>query len=117
MKTEMTLRNMRFYAFHGVMPHEKRVGGSYEVTLHLKVDFADACETDCLDDTLNYAALYDLVKKEMDVPSQLIEHVAGRIYSQIKETYPAVESLSVTVAKLHPPVGGVMESAEVTLAD
>lgn len=115
MMTEMTLRNMRFFAFHGVLPHEKKVGGEYRVTLHLKVDFSRACDTDRLEDTLNYAALYDLVKREMDVPSQLIEHVAGRILSKIGDCYPETEFLSVTVAKLDPPVGGAMEAAEVTL--
>lgn len=115
MKTKMTLHNMHFYAFHGVMPHERIVGGEYRVTLHLEADFSAACTSDQLEDTLNYAGLYDLVKSEMETPSQLIEHLAGRIHTSIRERYPQIAQLSVTVAKLDPPVGGRMEAAEITL--
>ena len=117
MKTMMNLRNMQFYAYHGVMPHEKIVGGEYRVTLQLEADLLPACGSDDLDDTLNYAELYDLVKGEMEIPSRLIEHLAGRIRSKIKEHYPQIASLTVTVAKLHPPISGMMEAAEITLTD
>ncbi len=117
MKTTMTLRNMHFYAYHGVMPHEKIVGGDYRVTLHLEADLSPACGSDELGDTLNYAHLYELVKSEMETPSRLIEHLAGRIRSKIREHYPQIASLTVTVAKLHPPISGMMEAAEITLSD
>ena len=117
MKTRMTLRNMHFYAYHGAMPHEKVVGGDYRVTLQLEADLSAACVSDELDDTINYAGLYDLVKSEMETPSRLIEHVAVRIRTKIKEQYPAIDSLSVTVAKLHPPVNGMLEVAEITVTD
>ncbi|MBZ4651403.1 MAG: folB [Proteiniphilum sp.] len=117
MKTTMTLRNMHFYAYHGVMPHERTVGGDYRVTLLLEADLSAACSSDQLEDTLNYTGLYNLVKSEMEIPSRLIEHLAGRIYSRIKSVYPAITALSVTLAKLQPPVSGRMEAAEITLTD
>ncbi len=113
----MTLRNLHFYAYHGAMPHEKVVGGDYSVTLQLEADLSAASVSDELGDTINYATLFDLVQREMEIPSQLIEHVAGRIHSSIRKQYPLITSLSVTVAKLHPPVNGMMEAAEITLAD
>ena len=117
MKTTMTLRNMQFYAYHGVMPHEKIVGGDYRVTLQLEADLSSACGSDELGDTLNYAQLYELVKSEVEVPSRLIEHLAGRIHGKIREHYPQITSLTVTLAKLHPPISGMMEAAEITLTD
>ncbi len=108
---------MHFYAYHGVMPHERTVGGDYRITLLLQADLSAACSSDQLEDTLNYAALYNLVKREMEIPSRLIEHLAGRIYSKIKSAYPTITSLTVTLAKLQPPVGGIMEAAEITLSD
>jgi len=117
MKTTMTLRNMQFYAYHGVMPHEKIVGGDYRVTLQLEADLSPACGSDELGDTLNYGELYDLVKREIEIPSRLIEHLAGRIRREIRQHYPQITSLTVTVAKLHPPISGMMEAAEITLTD
>ncbi len=115
MTTKIILDSMRFHAFHGVMPHEKQVGNEFEVSLALDVDVASAVESDQISDTINYAELYELVKAEMAVPSGLIEHVAGRILKRIKAEFPGISSMEVRVAKLNPPVGGVMDRAEVVL--
>ncbi len=113
--TKIVLDTMRFHAFHGVMQHEKQVGNEFEVSLTLEVDVTAAIESDSLADTINYADLYALVKAEMAIPSDLIEHVGGRILKRIKAEYPGVSRLEVRVAKLQPPVGGVVKSAEVVL--
>lgn len=115
MTTKIVLDAMRFHAFHGVMPHEKQVGNEFEVSLTLEVDVTAAVESDRIVDTVNYADLYALVKAEMAIPSELIEHVGGRILKRVKAEYPNVSRLEVRVAKLQPPVGGVMKSAEVVL--
>lgn len=115
MKTKIVLEAMRFHAFHGVMPHEKQVGNEFEVSLTLEVDVTAAIESDWIADTVNYADLYALVKAEMAIPSNLIEHVAGRILKRVMVEYPTVSRLEVRVAKLNPPVGGVVKRAEVVL--
>ncbi len=115
MTTKIVLDTMRFHAFHGVMQHEKQVGNEFEVSLTLEVDVTAAVESDRLADTINYADLYALVKAEMAIPSELIEHVGGRILKRVKVEYPRVLRLEVRVAKLHPPVEGVMKKAEVVL--
>ena len=73
------LRNVRFHAFHGVLPQERQVGGDFLLTLQVGYPFAKAMESDDVADTLNYATLFDLAKREMDIPSQLLEHVAAPI--------------------------------------
>lgn len=103
MKTTITLEKMRFHAFHGVMEQERLVGNEFEVSLAVKYDFERAMSSDNLADTLNYAALYDVVKSEMDVPSKLLEHVAGRIINSVKGTFPEIEGGVIEVKKLTPP--------------
>ncbi|MDD2511897.1 MAG: dihydroneopterin aldolase [Proteiniphilum sp.] len=117
MKTKMMLRNMHFYAYHGVMPHERSTGNEFRVTLQLEADLTAACDSDEVEDTINYSDLFDLVRREMEIPSRLIEHVAGRIRMKIRERYPQITFLAVTVAKMHPPVKGTMDTAEITLTD
>ena len=56
---------MRFYAFHGVLTQETKVGNHYVVNIHIEADLSVACESDNVDDTINYAIIYDLVKIEM----------------------------------------------------
>lgn len=116
MTTKIVLDTMRFHAFHGVMPHEKQVGNEFVVSLTLEVDVTAAVESDRLADTINYADLYALVKAEMAIPSELIEHVGGLILKRVRAEYPDVLRMEVRIAKLNPPVGGVMKSAEVVLS-
>lgn len=109
------LKGLRFYAFHGVLPQERRVGGWFSVTLRVGYDWSRATKTDSVDDTLNYADLYRLVNHEMAVPSQLLEHVAGRIARSIEMHYPNITSLDLWVTKENPPIGADCQGATVEL--
>ena len=107
--------DMRFYACHGVMEQERRVGGDYSVTLTVEVDLADAARTDDVADTVNYAELYAVVEQEMAVPSQLLEHVAARIGRRVLETFDKVTAATVKVTKLNPPMGADCKGASVEI--
>lgn len=112
---KILLEKMRFHAFHGVMPEENVVGGEYEVSVTLEVDFSRTMEGDDLEGTVNYAVVYDLVSREMRTPSKLIEHVAGRILKSLKREFPQVESIEVRLSKLNPPVSGDVARATVVV--
>jgi dihydroneopterin aldolase len=109
------LENMAFYAYHGVLPEERIIGAKYEVSVRLDFNFREAAHTDNLEQTINYAKIYDLVKEEMSVPSHLIEHAGQRILDKIKEQYPQIKWLEVKLSKYHPPVAGELTKATVIL--
>ena len=106
---------MRFYAYHGVMEQERRVGGEYSVSLTVEADLTDAARTDDVADTVNYATLYALVEREMAVPSRLLEHVAGRIARRSMEEFDRITTVTVKVTKLNPPMGADSKGAAVEL--
>ena len=107
------LNNVRFHARHGVLPQERLTGGEFVVNLRAKYPLAKAMGSDDVDDTLNYAEIFEIINKEMQKPSRLIEHVAGRIGRSVIEAFPQVETLDITIAKTNPPMGGDMDSAAV----
>ena len=109
------LRNVRFHAFHGVLPQERQVGGDFLVNLRVGYPVEKAMESDEVGDTLNYATLFDLVKREMQIPSQLLEHVAGRIAKAIMADFPAVTSIDLELTKLNPPMGADSDGAGIFL--
>ena len=109
------LSNVRFYAFHGVMPQETQVGGEFVVSLRVGYPIQAAMETDDVADTLNYAELFQLVKQQMDIPSKLLEHVAGRIVKAIHEQFPQVSSVHLRITKKNPPMGADAAGAGVEL--
>ena len=109
------LRGVRLYAFHGVLEQERRVGGWFVVDLRVHYNTLKACQTDCLDDTLNYANLLNIVTIEMRQPSKLLEHVAGRIAQHLFDAYPETTAVDVTLMKENPPMGGHVGGAGVEL--
>ena len=99
------LRNLKFHAFHGVMPQERTVGNHYVVNLSAEYPIEQAMENDDLAHTLNYAEVYAVVENEMKTPSQLLENVAYRIAQKLFENFPLIQSLRLEVAKQNPPMG------------
>lgn len=114
-RSYITLKGLRFRAFHGVLPQERLTGGDFLVTVKVGYPLATAMASDDVADTLNYAALYDLVAQEMAKPSKLLEHVAGRIAKAIEKAFPQVSSIDLKVTKLNPPMGADCEGAEVEI--
>lgn len=109
------IKNMKFHARHGVLPQERVAGGEFTVSLSVNFNPCDAVESDNVADTLNYAKIYQTVKREMQKPSALIEHVAGRIGKSILDTMPKAETVEITVCKTNPPMGADADCAGVEL--
>nr|WP_297064289.1 dihydroneopterin aldolase [Prevotella sp.] len=113
MSSKIYLRNVRFHAFHGVLPQEGIVGNDYLVNLVLDYDFSSAMKTDDLQGTLNYAEVYQKVRGEMAVPSKLLEHVAGRIAHRLFSDFPEIQKLQLSITKVNPPMGADSDGAGV----
>lgn len=109
------LNDVRFHAYHGVLEQEHRVGGEYTVSLRVHYYISKAMVSDDVTDTLNYAELLEVVTKEMNQPSRLLEHVAGRIGEAVFNHFPQAEALELTITKLNPPMGADCAGAGVTL--
>lgn len=108
MKTEhsLFLHGMRIYARHGVMPQEQLTGSWFTVDLDVMADLTAASLSDRLEDTVSYALLAEIVQQEMAQPSQLLEHVAGRILSRIK-AIPQVTDAHIAISKEAAPIQGL----------
>ena len=110
------LEDMKFQAYHGCLESERRDGNLFLVDFKGEMDITKASESDCLEDTVNYARIYEIVKAEMEIPSDLLEHVAGRIVNAIAEKFPQFVRFSVRVSKKMPPVDGPVRWSRVTLS-
>ena len=113
--TTIALESMEFYAYHGCFREEQIIGTKFLVDLYLETDTVEAEETDDLGATVNYQEVYLLVKQEMDIKSNLIEHVARRILKKVAKKYPQVTDARIKLQKMNPPLGGKVESVSVTI--
>jgi dihydroneopterin aldolase len=111
----ISIEGMEFYAYHGCFAEEQLIGTRFVVDLFLETDTIKAEQTDDLKSTINYLEVYQLVKKEMEITSKLLEHVGRRILNAVKLNYPAVGHARVKVRKMNPPLGGKMDFVSLTL--
>jgi len=117
MESYILLENIEIYANHGVSPQETLVGNTFYISIKMKIDVAKAAESDDLKDTVSYAEVYEIVKKEMSIPSKLIEHAAKRIIDRLKSMYSQIITVEIKLSKRNPPVGGQVDCASVILID
>ncbi|MDD2601369.1 MAG: dihydroneopterin aldolase [Prevotella sp.] len=109
------LNCLRFHAYHGVEAQERLTGNDYELDLRLNVDVSAATMSDRVEDTVNYAEVYRLIEAEMAKPSNLLEHVAGRIGQALIEKWPQIQSVDIRLTKQNPPMGADCKGAGVEL--
>lgn len=112
---KISLEEMEFHAFHGCLEHEKKLGNTFIVSLCFRINTQLAATTDRLSDTLNYQLVYNLVKKEMEIPAQLIEHLAQRILDNVFDTFSEIRHIELTLKKLNPPLGGKVGSVSIQI--
>ncbi len=116
MTGRIILEGLEFHAYHGVYPHERSSGNKFEVDVSVETAINPSAFEDDLGGTINYEALYDLVKLEMAKPSKLLERVGHAIAGRILSTFPHALSVQINIAKFNPPIGGVCRKASVTIS-
>lgn len=116
MEFEISLNDLEFYAYHGVMPEEKTLGNRYRVNVSIIVPVPKEMDKDNLQQTVSYVDIYEIVKEEMYKPVNLLETLSWKIVLSIQHKFPEVRSGKVKIEKLTPPIEGIIGSASVTLS-
>ncbi|SDD87146.1 dihydroneopterin aldolase [Niabella drilacis] len=108
------LEQLRFFAFHGLYAEEKTTGNAFE--MNLSVSFSrDAVVITRLEDTLNYAEVYGIVKDEMQRPRELLETFLTELAATLKERFPEIILLNMSLYKLTVPIEGFAGKVGVAL--
>lgn len=111
------IEGMDFFAYHGCFAEESIIGTRFEVDLLVELDTSQAEQSDNLHHTVNYMSLYETVKTEMEIRSNLLENVAHRILDSIQRRFPFITRTEVKISKLNPPLGGKIDRVSVVLTD
>lgn len=112
----MALSGLQLYAYHGVEQQERKVGNRFEVDVTLRYQALEAMRSDDVSKAINYAEIAEIVRDEMDHPSDLIENVAWRIARNLKRRFGCLVCGGlVKVTKLCPPMGYGLKGASFTL--
>lgn len=113
MLTEIHLQHLEFFSFHGLYPNEKKEGNRFVVDVKIRLQVPENPENEDLSCSVDYAAVYALVKAEMDQPCALLESLVQRILGRITKVFPQIIRTDVTVAKANPAIGGLCKQVSV----
>lgn len=110
------LTGMAFFGYHGDEPEETKLGQRFYIDVEMGLDLSKVGETDALEDSVNYVAVYSLVKERAEGgPYKLLERLAGVINHDILAQFPLVEKVTTTVHKPGSPIPGILDDVSVTL--
>ncbi|HZR15094.1 MAG TPA: dihydroneopterin aldolase [Acidimicrobiia bacterium] len=115
MTDRIEIVGLRELGVHGVLPEEQVRAQPFEVDVALDVDVRSAGDSDALDDTVDYGELADAIARVVRTERYaLLERLATRI-ADVCTNDARVQHATVTVRKLRPPVGVLVDHVAVTI--
>lgn len=107
---------MEFYGYHGVFSEETKLGQRFSVDLTVELDLSKAGKSDNLEESINYADLYQVCKEIVEgKPFKLVEAVAEKIAGTLLGRFSLVKACHVKVIKPDPPIPGHYKSVAVEI--
>jgi dihydroneopterin aldolase len=113
---KILIEDIELYAYHGCLIEEEKIGANYIVNVELETDFSEASLNDDLTKTINYVVIYDIVKAQMKIRSNLIENVGKRIVDCLMAECKTIKYVVVKITKLNPPMNGNVKKASIIIS-
>jgi 7,8-dihydroneopterin aldolase/epimerase/oxygenase len=116
MSDAIFVNGLILHAYHGVMPHEAKVGQPFGLDLVLDIDLAEASRSDTLKATVSYETLVKTASEAFCARRyRLVEAAAGAVADAVLVRYPQVRGVRVTVRKPHAPIAATFDDVGVTI--
>ena len=109
----ITVEGIRVFAYHGHLPEEAILGGHFIVNVWVEADTVEVEKTDDLNHTVDYVKIIEIVKEQMAIRSNMIEHPAKRIVDAILPLNK-VQKVTVELEKVLPPIDATFDKISVT---
>ena len=109
----ISVEGIRVFAYHGHFPEEAKLGGHFIVNVWVTADTSEVEKTDDLNHTVDYVKIIEIVKDQMAIRSDMIEHPARRIVDTILPLNK-VQKVKVEVEKINPPIDATFDKISVT---
>ncbi|HWB26082.1 MAG TPA: dihydroneopterin aldolase [Chitinophagaceae bacterium] len=97
------LTKLIFNARHGFYEEEKILGGTFEVNAVIRHSSVEM-PVKHITDTIDYTAVYDIIRQTMEKPTALLETLASGIAREILTNFSQAEEVSINIKKINPPI-------------
>jgi len=104
---KIIIRDVEIYGRHGVNSIEKIKEQPFIIDVEMKVNLKKPGKTDCLEDTVNYAAANKLITEIVQSTSfNLLEKLAEELCSAILNNFDKVNAVKICIKKPEAPMEG-----------
>lgn len=97
------LSNLRFFCHHGLYEEEKMVAGEFMVNVDVELK-EPGLVVRSLNQSVDYAKVYQIVKQRMAQPTPLLETVAMELANSILSTSILTKKVFISITKVVPPI-------------
>jgi dihydroneopterin aldolase len=116
MSDTIFVSGLALHAYHGVMPHEAKVGQSFKLDILLDVDLRQASRSDKLAHTVSYDQVAETATKAFcGQRYRLVERAAGAVADALLAKFPQVTGVRITVHKPHAPIAAAFDDVGVSI--
>lgn len=113
---KIVIKDLEIFAYHGVLPEEKRQGQTFIVTVELFLDLHDAGASDDLGETVNYADVCDTISRVMtEEKYNLIEAAAESMAGTILLEYEKVKTVHIMLCKPEAPINMTFDTVYIDI--
>lgn len=116
MSDRIFITGLALHAYHGVMPHEGKVGQTFSLDLELDIDLTAAARSDRVADTVSYDKAVNCASEAFCTQRfRLIEAAAGAVADALLAAFPPVRAVKVTIHKPHAPIAATFNDVGISL--
>lgn len=110
------MKNCAFFARHGLLDEEERLGQRFYVDAELLVEPNEPLESDSMGATVDYGVAFAEIERIVTGKRRfLIETLALDVAQALCARFSQIKRASITVRKPNAPVAGVLDHVEVTI--
>ena len=112
---KIRVKNIKIFAYHGVIQEEQNLGQNFEIDVVLGIRKNQAGISDDLSKTVDYSKVYNLVVDIFTKKTyKLIETLAEKI-SQKLLSFDNVENVKIKIRKPSVPINGQLDFVEIEI--
>lgn len=116
MSDTIFVKALTLHAYHGVMPHEAKVGQTFSIDLDLTIDLSEAARTDRLAQTVSYDQVVAVAQQAFTGKRyKLIEAAAGAVVDAVLAKFDKITAVRITVHKPHAPIAATFADVGIAL--
>ena len=98
---QISLKGLKFWAFHGLYEEEKILGNWFFVDLEVEIKSETISN---ISQTVDYGQLFEIIKQEMAITCELLETLSEKILNKIMQ-YDSIKRVEISIQKQRPNVG------------